>query len=91
MTADVYLSLMAFTGGAQKLAQSMNIRLQRARARAERIASQHGHTLDPWSAVTVCHADESARCAHCHRTVMIVLGVDPELSGSALTMKCKTL
>jgi hypothetical protein len=90
MHAQIHQSLIAFAGGADKLAQSQGIRLQRARARASLAASQQGHTLGPWTAVTVCQADESARCERCARFVLIALGTDTVLSGSALTNKCTT-
>jgi hypothetical protein len=88
MHAQIHQSLIAFNGGADKLAHAQGIRLQRARARAFLAASQQGHTLGPWTAVTVCQADESARCEQCSRFVLIVLGTDPVLSGSALTNRC---
>jgi hypothetical protein len=90
MHAQIHQSLIAFNGGVDKLAQSQGIRLQRARARAFLAAVEQGHTLGPWTAVTSCKADESARCETCSRFVLIVLGTDPVLSGSALTTKCKT-
>jgi hypothetical protein len=88
MQQQIYQSVMAFTQGADKLARAMGIRLARERARASIEASQRGHFLGPWMPVTVCQADESARCERCHRTVVIVLGLDPVLSGSALTEGC---
>jgi len=90
MHSAVYQSITDFTHGAQRLADAMGIRLSRERARAERAASQRGHNLGPWTPIAKFQADEVARCTHCYRTVVIVLGVDPVRSGSALTEGCRS-
>jgi hypothetical protein len=73
----------------QKLASAIRERLSQERSRARLAAAERGHDLSAW-APQALPGIEASRCRRCSRAVVITLGNDPVLSGSALAEGCLT-
>ena len=71
----------------QKLATAIRERLSQERSRARLAAAERGHDLSAW-APQALPGIEASRCRRCARAVVITLGNDPVLSGSALSEGC---